>query len=45
MWEEHLRKYLGEATQEVEPDETHWRKVVALFQTAFYNVTVVEEDM
>ena len=29
---EHLRKWIGEATRDLEPDDTHWRKWVELVQ-------------
>ena len=43
MQSEHLRKWIGGATHEVEPDSTHWRKVVALVQAEVYYGTLYEE--
>ena len=42
MQAEHLRKWIGEATREVDPDDTRWRKVVSLVQTTFRDGTISE---
>ena len=40
-----LRNWLGEATHEVESDDTHWRKMVVLIQEEFLYGTLVYECM
>ena len=43
MQVEHLCKWLGEATREVDTDATHWEKVMKILQTTFHNGTLAQE--
>ena len=45
MRAEHLRTWLSVTSREESPDDTHWQKVAALVQAAFWEGRLAEECM